>query len=359
MRNYTLLVFAIALLGTVSLLLLKPSPVGAGCLPNGTNQGEEYQPCVHLRKEANWFISWPCSSYPIHNSDIDLEGAGFCSSGTVCCDSTQRVTECWPLFNSPVTQNGLWRVTVNNRATNATQTQCNGGCSPASIISCVTVSSQNFEVVHDENCNHECVLEMCEAGCAWDCDSGQCVGSGCASPVLIDVAGDGFDLTHSTGGVTFDLNTDGDKEKIAWTATTSDDAWLTLDRNGNGTVDNGAELFGNYTPQTTAGKKNGFLALAEFDKQANGGNHDGVINSSDSIFSLLRLWQDTNHNGISESSELKNLDTLGLVSIDLNYSAMRKIDEYGNRYLYRTKVADRRGSKLGRWAWDVFLVQAP
>jgi hypothetical protein len=210
--------------------------------------------------------------------------------------------------------------------------------------------SAAFQVNCSEFSNYIASECTCEGGCG---DGGSC------SPIVVDVLGNGFSLTNANNGVNFNLNNEGLAERIGWTSVGSDDAWLALDRNNDGAIDLGRELFGDVSPQDPPGdgeERSGFRALALYDQPMLGGNNDGKINHNDAIFDRLKLWQDTNHDGVSESCELFSLPQLGLRRIDLEYRASERVDAHGNQFRYRSRVYDNDNAQLGRWAWDVFLV---
>ena len=199
-----------------------------------------------------------------------------------------------------------------------------------------------------------CESPPCPSG--WPLD-GQCC---CMThtPIVIDVDESGFSFTSLGNGVEFDIADRGRLAQVSWTGSASTNAWLALDRNGNGMIDNGSELFGDVTAQPPPPKgqsRNGFLALAVFDLPENGGNGDGVIDDRDEIYPRLLLWQDKNHDGRSSPGELKTLRELGIKAISMEYEEVRRTDQYGNLFRYRAKVYSFEGSS-GRWAYDVILL---
>ncbi|UFP92984.1 hypothetical protein [Gloeobacter morelensis] len=175
------------------------------------------------------------------------------------------------------------------------------------------------------------------------------------SPILIDTKGDGFALTSADGGVLFDLQGRGGIAKNAWTETGSDDAFLVLDRDENGTIDDGRELFGNHTAQPASVNPNGFLALAEFDKPAHGGNGDGAISAEDTVFSLLLLWTDRNHNGISEPEELKPYSDSGPTAISLTMWPTKVADAHGNWFRWVSRLEGAAALGMGSKVVDVIF----
>jgi hypothetical protein len=174
----------------------------------------------------------------------------------------------------------------------------------------------------------------------------------------VDTDGHGFHLTSAADGIWFDIAGNGHPVKFAWTAANSRNAFLALDRNHNGRIDSGKELFGNFTEQPPSDDPNGYLALAEFDKPENGGNGDGIIDWHDAVYSKLLLWIDENHDGISQPNELHSLPELGVFSIALTYNREPFIDQFGNSFRYRGVLNPDPldgESRDGRYTYDVFF----
>jgi len=191
----------------------------------------------------------------------------------------------------------------------------------------------------------------------WDpyCNPTEC------SPLIIDLGQNGIRLTEPE--VLFDLTGRGQPQLLGWTEPGSSNGFLVLDRNGNGIIDDGREMFGNFTPMSSGHEgppaADGFVALGWFDRVENGGNGDDAITAADSVFENLRVWVDRDHNGVDTAGELESLDALGILSISLDTHTSERIDQHGNRFRYRaTVMTERNGKRSHTQVYDVFLVTA-
>jgi hypothetical protein len=140
------------------------------------------------------------------------------------------------------------------------------------------------------------------------------------TPIMLDLNGDGIHTLSASSGVNFDLNGTGHAIKGGWVG--AHDGLLVLDRNGDGVVNDGRELFGSGTLAPDGHRAgNGYAALALLDA-----NHDGVLNAKDADFSKLQVWVDQNQNGVTDAGELHKLAELGIVSMDLHAHAGTQVD---------------------------------
>ena len=147
-----------------------------------------------------------------------------------------------------------------------------------------------------------------------------------ASPIILDLNGDGIGTTTTENGAHFDHEGDRFAEKSAWVD--SNDALLVWDRDGNGQIDDGGELFGNnYTLQDGTKAANGFEALKEFDS-----NGDGVVDAIDERWSELQLWQDRNGNGVVDDGELLTMEEAGVAGLHTGHQDQEYTDENGNQH---------------------------
>ncbi len=147
-----------------------------------------------------------------------------------------------------------------------------------------------------------------------------------SSPLILDLDGDGVETKGLVSGAFFDHAGDGFREETGWVG--SDDGLLVLDRNGNGTIDDGRELFGNQTPLSNgATAADGYQALAEWDANA-----DGKLDASDPVWSQLRVWQDADGDGVSAGEELRTLPDVGVTAIGTASTPSTFVDAQGNEH---------------------------
>lgn len=170
---------------------------------------------------------------------------------------------------------------------------------------------------------------------------------GLPTPILVNLRGR-VELTSPADGILFDFWGNGRPIPMPWPVDGSS-AWLVLDRNDNGTVDDGGELFGNGTLLTDGTRaEHGFIALADLDH-----NRDGVVDRSDPAFDRLALWVATVRGGVIETSALVPLASAGIDALSVYFRESRRTDRWGNVFKYRAPVWFASGDV--RFAYDVFF----
>jgi hypothetical protein len=219
------------------------------------------------------------------------------------------------------------------------------GCSEASIV------GQSFDSAYPASTSYGTAGPLCttigfnafryydSAGPTSDDDK--------ESPIILDLTGHGYRLTSARDGVRFDIRNDGKPIQIAWTEADSGNAMLVLDRNGNGTIDSGAELFGSRTPLNsgTVGPT-GFHALAELDV-----NQDYLVDRYDAAWANLLLWTDRNHDGASTRDELQPLADSAITALEYDFRRVGREDKWGNdfRLMAHSRLGEERRSYYDVW----------
>lgn len=146
-----------------------------------------------------------------------------------------------------------------------------------------------------------------------------------SSPLILDLDGDGIEITPLSGAITFDHDADGVRTGSAWAG--ADDGPLVLDLDGNGLIDSGRELFGNNTVVANGQKAaDGYAALRALDANA-----DGLIDALDAEFAGLRVWRDLDQDGVSDAGELQSLEEAGITQINLAKTAFTQTLADGTR----------------------------
>jgi len=141
------------------------------------------------------------------------------------------------------------------------------------------------------------------------------------TPLALDLDSNGVRTLSIVAGSAFDLDASGQAEQVGWLSTA--DAWLALDRNGNGLIDDGGELFGSGTTMPDGSKAlDGFAALRVLDV-----NQDGLIDAKDAAFASLSVWVDANSNTRTDAGELRTLSQAGIASLSLVASPTAIIDQ--------------------------------
>lgn len=170
------------------------------------------------------------------------------------------------------------------------------------------------------------------------------IGPWFGSPLALDLDGDGIETMSVNSGAHFDHNADGFAEATGWIS--SDDGLLAMDRDGDGIITSGRELFGSETVLSSGEKAaNGFAALSEFD-----GNSDGSISDLDAAWANVKIWRDLNGNNRSDDGELIGLTEAGIATLNLSFLDSVTIDSAGNAS-WETDAQGNQHRQLGQFVF--------
>lgn len=160
--------------------------------------------------------------------------------------------------------------------------------------------------------------------CYWDGESFRSYSwsePDCNTPLVLNFEDTPVEFSPASAA-SFDLSPDGTCMSTDWPTA----PWLALDRDGDGFISDGGELFGSATAMSSGGyAQHGFAALAELDT-----NRDGKITAKDERFEELVLWNDLDDDRIGAYGELRPLAQTTLVAIDLGFGRRASCDRQGN-----------------------------
>ncbi|MCU1231719.1 MAG: hypothetical protein JWO97_4603 [Acidobacteria bacterium] len=179
-------------------------------------------------------------------------------------------------------------------------------------------------------------------------------------PMVLDLNGDGVHTSDVFTPVRFDINGDGTKELITWTNPLTEEGFLWIDRNHNGRVDDGTELFGIGTDLPSGIKaRDGFEALAMYDMPLYGGNSDGRVSADDAVWERLRVWIDRNHDGVCDPGEYGPLHRYHIEALNLESTWPAVDDESANALRihgsYSRSIIGNGRPHVENWAMDSLL----
>lgn len=298
------------------------------------------------------------------DTTMSVTGMGYCSGLAYLCSAISGGTGAAGLGQDAPTANmfvtggatsngaGAWNVTattwnVTNGAAVAVPGVINwtygcGGFNNTSAINSYKVGG----------CHTGCVSPALE-GIHADTTPGQCT-----SPIVIDVAGEGFHLTSADDGVPFRLHSsDTNETEMAWTDPKFKNAWLVRPNPDGSVTSLAANMFGNLSPQPLSNYPNGYLALAYAAQQLGCTVSERLDEQvCPALWHQLKLWTDLNHDGIAEPSELATLDAKDIHYISLHYKQTLYTDAYGNTFRYAAAISD---STNDHRCYDVFLMTKP